>query len=84
MMFVFPLLAGDIQCSPVTQSTLKLVFSVYVATIQYLKLDKNHRKLHFYYTDTCVTLKQGQIHQTWYELVDRKQNYNRAKLEDFP
>ena len=85
MMFVFPLLAGDIQYTPVTQSILNLVSSVYVATKQYSKLNKNHNKLHFfYYTDKCVTLKQGQSHQTWYELVDPKQDYNRAKLEDFP
>ena len=28
-----------------------------------------------------VTLKQGQGHQTWYELVDPKQGYNYAKFE---
>ena len=28
-----------------------------------------------------MTLKQGQGHQTWYELVDPKQGYNNAKFE---
>ena len=32
-------------------------------------------------SDTHVTLKQGQGHQTWYELVDPKQGYNNAKFE---
>ena len=31
--------------------------------------------------NTPVTLKQGQGHQTWYELVDPKQGSNNAKLE---
>ena len=26
-------------------------------------------------------MKQGQGHQTWYELVDSKQGYNKAKFE---
>ena len=30
---------------------------------------------------THVTLKQGQSHQTWHELVDPKQGYNNAKFE---
>ena len=28
-----------------------------------------------------MTLKQGQGHQTWYELVDPKHSYNDAKFE---
>ena len=28
-----------------------------------------------------MTLKQGQGHQTWYELVDAKQGYNNAQSE---
>ena len=28
-----------------------------------------------------MTLKQGQDHQTWYELVNTKQGYNDAKLK---
>ena len=34
-----------------------------------------------YDSDTPVTLKQGQSHQTWCELVDPKQGYNNAKFE---
>ena len=33
-----------------------------------------------YDSDTPVTLKQGQDHQTWYKLVDPKQGYNYAKF----
>ena len=33
-----------------------------------------------YDSDTNVTLKQGQGHQTWYELVDPKQGTNHAKF----
>ena len=28
-----------------------------------------------------MTLRQGQGHQVWYELVDPKQGYNKAKFE---
>ena len=35
-------------------------------------------------TDIPVTLKYGQGHQTWYELVDPKQGYNLAKSEKPP
>ena len=31
-----------------------------------------------------MTLKQSQGHQTWYELVDLKQGYDRAKFEQPP
>ena len=34
-----------------------------------------------YDSDTPVTLKQGQGHQTWYELVDPKQCHNNPKME---
>ena len=37
-----------------------------------------------YDSDTTVTLKQGQGHQFWYELVDPKQGINRAKIERPP
>ena len=32
-------------------------------------------------SDTAVILKQGQGHQTWYELVNYKQGYIYAKFE---
>ena len=34
-----------------------------------------------YDSDTIVTLKQGQGHQTWYELVKSKKGDNQAKFE---
>ena len=37
-----------------------------------------------YHSDTAVTLKYGQGHQTWYELVDPKQGYNYAKFKILP
>ena len=48
-------------------------------------MDKNLKKQFAVYdSDTPVTLKQGQGHQTWYELVDPKQGYNHAKFERPP
>ena len=46
-------------------------------------VDKNLKKKQFavYDSDTPVTLKQGQGHQTWSELVDHKQGYKNAKLK---
>ena len=38
-------------------------------------------KFAFYTSDKYVPLKQGQSHQTWYELADAKQSYNHAKIE---
>ena len=37
-----------------------------------------------YVSDTHVTLKQGQSFQTWYALVDLKQDYYHAKFERPP
>ena len=34
-----------------------------------------------YDSDTTVTVKHGQGHQTWYILVDPKRDYNNAKFE---
>ena len=31
--------------------------------------------------NTCVILKQGQVHPTWCGLVDQKQGYNHANFE---
>ena len=45
-------------------------------------MDKNQNKQFAVYdSDTPVTLKQGQGHQTWYELEDPKQGHNNAKFE---
>ena len=38
-------------------------------------------QLTVYDSDTPVTLKKGQGHQTWYELIDPKHGYNNAKFE---
>ena len=45
-------------------------------------VDKNLKKKQFavYDSDTPVTLKQGQGHQTWLELVDSKQDFINAKM----
>ena len=44
-------------------------------------MNKNLKLLEVYDSDTNVTLKQGQGHQTWYELEDPKQGHNNAKFE---
>ena len=44
-------------------------------------VDKNLKINLQFDSDTPVTLKQGQGHQTWYELVDPSQGYNNAKFE---
>ena len=44
-------------------------------------VDKNLKKQFAVYdSDTPVTLKQGQGHQTWYEFLDPKQGHNKAKF----
>ena len=45
-------------------------------------MDKNIKQYVVYDSNTPVNLKQGQGHQTWYELVHPKQGYNNAKLEN--
>ena len=48
-------------------------------------MDENLRKQFALYDSyTPVTLKQGQGHQAWNELVDPKQGYNHAKFERPP
>ena len=51
-------------------------------------MDNNQNKQFAVYdSDTPVTLKQGQGHQTWYEFLDPKQGHNKAKffkLEQYP
>ena len=42
---------------------------------------KSKEQIAVHDSDTPVTLKQGQGHQTWYDLVDPKQSYNNAKFE---
>ena len=52
-------------------------------------MDKNPLKKQFavYDFDTTVTLKQGESHSIWYELVlvlDTKQSINHARLQILP
>ena len=56
---------------------------MYVRTIQHLNCGGQKFTIFFaiYDSDTPVTLKQGQGHQTWFELVDPRQGYNNAKFE---
>ena len=42
-------------------------------------VDKNFKKLQFM-TDTPATLKQDQVYQTWYELLDPQQGQNHAQF----
>ena len=42
---------------------------------------ESRKQFAVYDSDTPVTLKQGQGHQTWYDLVDLKQSHNNAKFE---
>ena len=58
---------------------------MYVATTQHLNNSRqDSKKVQFavYISDTPVTLKESQDHQTYNEYVDPKQAYNLAKLED--
>ena len=59
---------------------------MYVATIKHFNYSKQESKKIFavYYSDTPVTLRQGQGHKTWHQLVGPKQDYNHAKFEGPP
>ena len=59
---------------------------MHVATIQCSNCNGQESKTQFavYDSDTPVALKQGEGHQTRYELVDTKQDYNHAKFEGPP
>ena len=72
--------------TPVTQSILCLIFLMYIKTTQrlnYVGQESNKKTKSFadYDSDTAATLKQGQGHQTWNELVDPKQGYDNAKFK---
>ena len=45
------------------------------------KVGENQEQFAVVDSDTLVTLKHSQGHQTWYELVDPKQGYKKAKLK---
>ena len=47
-------------------------------------VDKNPKLLKqfvVYDSEIPVTWKQGQVHQTWYEMLDPQQGHNQAKIE---
>lgn len=62
------------------QSTLCMVFAMYLTTIQQLQQTQSELKKIPFAVDLFnmpVTLKQGQGHRTWYELVDQFKNKNK-------
>ena len=67
----------SLKYTPVTQSIYYLIFLMDVRRIQRLNYSRQESKKQFavYDSDTPVTLKQGQSHQTQYELVDPEQGY---------
>ena len=56
---------------------------MYVRTLQCLNYSGPQSRKQFAVddSDTPVTLKQGQGHKTWCELVDLKQAYNNTKFQ---
>ena len=73
----------SLKYTPVTQSILCLIFFIYVATMYHLTtVDKNLKQFAVYDSDIPVTLKYGQGHQTWYELLE--QGFTHAKFERPP
>ena len=84
----------SLKYTPVTHSILCLNFLMCVATIVLERFNvcsnhallkysgyKSKNNLQLHDSDIPVTLKQGQCHQIWYELVDRMQGFNNAKFE---
>ena len=47
-------------------------------------MDKILKQFAVYDSDISVTMKKGQDHETWYELLDPKQGYNQAEFERPP
>ena len=68
---------------PDTSSIVCSMFLMY-ATIQHInyKRQESKRQCALYDSDTSVTLKQGQGHPTWFDLVDSNQGYSHAKFND--
>ena len=74
----------SLKYTAVTQSIMCLIFLLYVRNTQHLNnsgQESKKQQFAVYDSDTPVTLKQDQGHQTWYELEDPKQGYNNAKFE---
>ena len=57
---------------------------MHLRTVQHLHYggQKSYKTIAVYDSETLVTMKQGQGHQTWYGLVDPKQGSNNAKFEN--
>ena len=75
----------------VAQFMLCMIFLMYVATIQHLNYSRQESKQEFkkaqfaaFISNTLVTLKQRQGHQTSNENVDSKQGYDNVKFERSP
>ena len=58
---------------------------MYIATIQHLNYSTQESKQDFavFISNTPVTLKQSQSHQTYSDNADPEQGYNHAKFERF-
>ena len=58
------------------------IFLMYARTIQLWNYHGQESRKQFavYDSDKPLTLKQGHSHQTWYELIDPKQGYDKAKF----
>ena len=77
--------------TPITQSIRCLIFLKHERTVPHLNYSgqESKRQSADYDFDTSVTLKQGQGHQTWFELVDSKQgcyntNFEKSRLNSVP
>ena len=66
----------------VAQIIFSMIFSMYVATtLKLWKIRNQNMQSAIYISDTPVTLKQGQGHQTYNDNVYPKHGYNSAKFE---
>ena len=78
------MLIVSFEYKPVIHIILCIFFLMYVATIQHLKVQRTRIKntqFAVYISDTSVTLKQSEGHQTYNCNVDLKLGYNNAKFE---
>ena len=75
----------SLEYTPVTQSILCLIFLMCVLTTHNFNYSAQESKKQFaVYAVKYVTLKKGQGHQPWYELLYPKQCYNHAKCKRPP
>ena len=77
-------LEKSLKYTQLTQSVLCLIFfNVHNNHATFtLRWTKSKQQIAVYDSDTPVTLRQGQGHQTLYALEDPKQNYNYTKFEN--